>query len=147
MVRMSERQQIVLLICEVGGYVCLRVCVFGAAEEGGSHKKNIKKTLSLTSDDIFGSTSKASQGRREREVYRRQIGCRFYLLCSRRKFVHRCVCVCVCVCVCGGGGGGCGGFFFFSLSPQTEINNFIVPPEVLNSGVQREEKNTISLSK
>lgn len=26
-VRMSERQQIVLLICEVGGYVCL--CVFG----------------------------------------------------------------------------------------------------------------------
>lgn len=25
-VRMSERQQIVLLICEVGGYVCLCVC-------------------------------------------------------------------------------------------------------------------------
>lgn len=28
-VRMSERQQIVLLICEVGGNVCLGVCVWG----------------------------------------------------------------------------------------------------------------------
>lgn len=46
-VGMSERQQIVLLICVVGGYVCL----------GGS-----EKTLSLTHDDIFGNTSKVSRG-------------------------------------------------------------------------------------
>lgn len=44
------------------------------------------------------------------------------------------------------GGGGCGGgVFFFFLSPQTDrgsmkINNVSVPPEVLNSGVQKEEK-------
>lgn len=33
-VRMSERQQIVLLICEVGGYVCLCVCVGGGGGVG-----------------------------------------------------------------------------------------------------------------
>lgn len=73
-VGMSERQQIVLLICVVGGYVCL----------GGS-----EKTLSLTHDDIFGNTSKVSRGW---GVYRRQIGCRFSLLCSQRKCVHCTVC-------------------------------------------------------
>lgn len=58
-VRMSERQQIVLLIFDVGGCVCLCVCL------GVGWGR--KKPLSLTPDDIFGSTSKASQGERERE--------------------------------------------------------------------------------
>ena len=44
-VRMSERQQIVLLICEVGGNVCLGMCVClrGGGGWWGGRKK--KKTL------------------------------------------------------------------------------------------------------
>lgn len=62
-VGMSERQQIVLLICEVGGCVFVCVCVCGEEEEG---KKNKKKTLSLTPDDIFGKHIKGEPGK-ERE--------------------------------------------------------------------------------
>lgn len=39
-VRMSERQQIVLLICEVGGYMCLCVCLGRRRRRGGRIKKN-----------------------------------------------------------------------------------------------------------
>lgn len=62
--RMSERQQIVLLICVVGGFVCVyvSVCVGGGCEG----KKKI--SFSLTTDDIFGGTSKTSQGGRGRSV-------------------------------------------------------------------------------
>lgn len=64
--RMSERQQIVLLICEVGGCVCVCVRVF--LEGGRRGVGGEKKPLSLTPDDIFGSTSKVSQGGSERSV-------------------------------------------------------------------------------
>lgn len=77
-------------------------------------------------------------------MYRRQIGRRFSLLCSQRKFV------CVFVCV---------GYvvvvflsylfiYFPTDTGSVKINNASVPPEVLNSVVQKEErKNTTPLPK
>lgn len=58
-VKMSERQQIVSLICGVGIYVYL---------VGVGGWLGLKKPLSLTSDDIFGCTSKVSQEGKERDV-------------------------------------------------------------------------------
>lgn len=74
--------------------MCVCVCVGG----GGGSKKNLFPRRMMT----FSGAHQRRVREGEREVYRRQIGCRFSLLCSRRKFVHRAVCVCVCGCVLGG---------------------------------------------
>jgi len=84
----SERQLIVLLICEVGGCVCL--CVLAGVGE--------KKPLSLTPDDIFRSTSKASQGGRERCTGNRSSAA-FSCSAPEENVFATAVCVC-CVCVC-----------------------------------------------
>lgn len=65
-------------------------------------------------------------------------------LLPKKICASRCVFVYVYVCWVGGG--------VFSFFTQTDrgsmkINNVSVPPEVLNSGLQKEEKNIIPLSK
>lgn len=90
----------------------------------------------------FSGEHQRRAGEGEREVYRRQIGRRFSLLCSRRKIcalLWLCVSVCV-VYVCVLGGWWCVFSFTQTDRGSMKINNVSVPPEVLNSGVQREEK-------
>lgn len=135
-VRMSERQQIVLLICEVGGYVCLCVCL------GGSKKK---KNSFL---DAWWHSRKHIKGKpgRERE---RCTGDRSGAAspCSAPEenlCIDSAVCVCVVyACVLGGWWYVVGFFLFFFTQTDRgsmKINNVSIPPEVLNSGVQKEEK-------
>lgn len=120
--RMSERQQIVLLICEVGGCVCVCVRVF--LEGGRRGVGGEKKPLSLTPDDIFGSTSKVSQGGSERSVQAtdRALLLLALLLKKIQASLWLSVYVFVCVCVmyaCAFGGWCCAFFSFFFFFPST----------------------------
>lgn len=95
-----------------GGWICVFVCVFGGLEE--------KKTLSLTPDDILGSTSKASQGGRERGVQATDRAPLLLALLLKKICASIVLCVYVlCMRVCWVGGGMLWGFFCFFLHKQT----------------------------
>lgn len=95
--------------------MCLGVCVCLEGGEGVGGSKKKKNSLSLTPDDIFGSTSKASQEGRERE---RCTGDRSSAAspCSAPE-ENSCIAMVVCwMCTCVLGGWWC---FFFFLHKQT----------------------------
>lgn len=71
--------------------VCLCVCLEGGTRGVGEGKK----TLSLTPDDIFGSTSKVSQGGSERSVQATDRA--LLLLALLLKKIQASLLLCVCV--------------------------------------------------
>lgn len=109
--------------CEVGGYVCLCVCL-GVEEGGGGGGLGKKKTLSLTPDDIFGSTSKASRGGRERGVQATDRAPLLLALLPKKICASLWLCVSLCVlCMCVLGGWCVSFFFFFYTNRQGVYEN------------------------
>lgn len=141
------------LSCSYARWVDVCVCVRVFLEGGRRGVGGEKKPLSLTPDDIFGSTSKVSQGGSERSVQATDRALLLLALLLKKiqasLWLSVYVFVCVCVMYACAFGGWCCAFFLLFFPPQTDrgsmkINNVSIPPEVLNSGANKKENKNIT---